>query len=124
MKKNILFILICFGILSFRIPTREKEKIQLIKTKLQVTVRNDLGNLESGVKVQLFKSEADYKDSKNPVTEAKQTDDKGKVTFEDLEPIVYYMNAEKGALNNFNAGVATEKLTASRLNKLTVIISE
>jgi hypothetical protein len=37
---------------------------QLIKTQLVITVRNELGNTEEGVKIQLYETEEDYKAEK------------------------------------------------------------
>jgi len=95
---------------------------QLFKTNLKITVRNELGNLEEGVSVQLFKTEDDYRNEENPATEALMTNDKGEVKFKDLEPIIYFVNAEKGDKNNIGAGVQTDSLQEGKLNKITVII--
>jgi len=122
MKKNLLLLVISFGILSFKTP--KEDNLQILKTKLQITIRNDLGNLESGAKVILYKTQEDYDASKNPVGEAKLTDAKGKVTFDNLEPIAYFVNAEKDKKNNFGAGVATARLAPKKLNKITIVISE
>ena len=95
---------------------------QLFKTNLKINVRNELGNVEEGVSVQLFKSEEDYRNETNPATEAQMTDNKGDVKFKDLEPIIYFVNAEKGDKNNIGAGVQTDTLQEGKLNKITVII--
>ena len=94
---------------------------QIMKTNLRITVRNELGNLESGATVAVYKSKEDFEKSVNPVALDK-TDDKGIVTYEDMEAIVYYVTAEKGDRNNFGAGEKTEALTANRMNKMTIII--
>jgi len=95
---------------------------QLFKTNLKITVRNDLGNLEEGVSVQLFPTEDDYRNETNPATDVQLTDSKGEVKFKDLEPKIYFINAEKGDKNNIGAGVQTDTLEEGKLNKLTVII--
>ena len=97
--------------------------LQLLKTKLQITVLNDLGNVEKGVTIQLFKTEEDYQQSINPI-QTKTTDAKGKITFENLDEASYYILAEKGDMNNNDGGSKTEKLTPHRINKITIIISE
>lgn len=96
---------------------------QLLKTNLRITVRNELGNLESGATVAVYKTKEDYEKSTNPVALDK-TDSKGIVTYEDMEAIVYYVTAEKGDRNNFGAGEKTEALTPNKMNKMTIIISE
>ncbi|MBC7922510.1 MAG: hypothetical protein H7Z75_15630 [Ferruginibacter sp.] len=96
---------------------------QLLPTRLEITVRNELGNLEAGASVQLFKTQQDYDKGENPVTEVKKTDAKGRTVFSDLEAIEYYVQAEKGDLDNQDAGVKTIKLVTKRTNKVTIIIS-
>lgn len=95
---------------------------QLFKTNLKITVRNELGNIEEGVSVQLFPTEEDYRNETNPVTEVQMTNDKGEVKFKDLEPKAYFVNAEKGDKNNYGAGVKTDELEEGKLNKITIVI--
>lgn len=95
---------------------------QIFKTNLKITVRNDLGNTVENVAVQLFLTEEDYRNETNPATEVAYTDEKGEVKFSNLEPRVYYVNAEKDDMNNIGAGVATNKLEEKKTNKVTIII--
>lgn len=94
---------------------------QLIKTTLHVTVRNDLGNTEDGVTVQLYETEDAYKEEKNPAAEA-TTDEKGVARFKDMKAISYFVLAKKGDKNNFGGGEQTGKLEAKRINKVTIVI--
>lgn len=96
---------------------------QLFKTNLRITVRNELGNIESGATVAVYKTKEDYDKGINPVALDK-TDDKGTVVYDNMEAIVYYVTAEKGDRNNFGAGEKTEPLTPNKTNKMTIIISE
>ncbi len=95
--------------------------IQLLPTSLKIVVRNNLGNTEENVKVQLYKSKEDYRNETQAVS-VELTDKKGRVTFKKLEPIVYYINATKGEANNYGMGAQTDTLEEGRINKLTVII--
>ena len=95
---------------------------QLLPTNLKITVRNELGNVEEGVSVQLFATKADYEKEENAVTEGLLTDKKGVVKFKDLKTISYYILATKDDKNNYGAGVQTDKLEAGKVNKVTVII--
>lgn len=111
---SILFVFcILFSLTSF----------DLFKTNLRITVRNELGNIEDGATVAVYKTKEDYEKSTNPVALDK-TDAKGIVTYEGMEAIVYYVTAEKGDRNNFGAGEKTEALTPNKMNKMTIIISE
>lgn len=97
-------------------------KIQLLKTSLEITVRNSLGNTEEGTSVQIFETEEDYNNEENPVGGKQITDEKGRVKFSDLKPMIYYIYATKDDMSNFNAGIKTDTLQEKRMNKVTVII--
>lgn len=100
-----------------------ENKADVFPTKLQVTVLDEVGSPVSGVEVELYKSEADYEAGKNPVGSKMKTDAKGRVTFNELEPIIYFVKAEKGDLDNSGAGTHTEVLVAKKTNKVNVILS-
>src|SRR5688572_20091348 len=94
---------------------------QLIKTQLTITVRNELGNIEPGVTVQLFGLEEDYKTEKNVAAEG-VTDKKGVVKFKELYAKSYYVIARKDDKDNSGGGEQTGKLEANKINKVTIII--
>ena len=94
---------------------------QIIKTQLTVTIRNELGNTEEGVTVQLFEKEDDYKTEKNVAAEGK-TDKKGVVKFKDLKSISYYVIARTEEKDNSGGGEQTGKLEENRINKVTIVI--
>lgn len=96
-------------------------QFQIIKTQMSVTIRNELGNTEDGVTVQLYETEDDYKAEKNAVAEG-LTDEKGVAKFKELKAISYYVLAKKGDKNNFGGGEQTGKLEAKRINKVTIVI--
>jgi protocatechuate 3,4-dioxygenase beta subunit len=100
-----------------------QNKADVFPTKLQVTVLDEAGNPVIGAEVELYKSEADYEAGKNPVGTKMKTDAKGKATFSELEPVIYFVKAEKGDLDNSGAGTHTEALVAKKINKVNVIIS-
>lgn len=117
MKYFVLFSLfLLLGFISVR-------KANILPTKLDITVRDELGNVVEGASVQLFKTQEDYDKSQNPISEVKKTDAKGRVVFTDLEAKEYYVQAAKGDLDNGGAGIKTIPLVAKRTNKVTIIIS-
>ena len=116
MNKRIILPCLILCVLAFTGAT------QIFKTNLKITVRNTLGNAEENVSVQLFRTEDDYRNETNPATEVAYTNEKGEVKFTDLEPRVYFVNAEKGDMNNIGAGVQTNKLEEKKTNKVTIII--
>jgi len=94
---------------------------QIIKTQLTITVRNELGNTEEGVKVQLFENEEDYKSEKNVAAEG-YTDNKGNVKFKELKAIPYFVIARKDDKDNSGGGEQVGKLEPNRINKVTLVI--
>ncbi|HEY0743283.1 MAG TPA: carboxypeptidase regulatory-like domain-containing protein [Chryseosolibacter sp.] len=93
---------------------------QLIKTTLTVTVRDELGNIVEGAKVQLFENEEDYTAEKNVAAEG-VTDKKGLLKLKDLKAIEYYLIVRKDDKDNSGGGEKT-KLEEKKINKVTVII--
>ena len=96
---------------------------QMIPTSLKITVRNELGAIESGVSVTLYANKEDYEKSANAVASGK-TDNKGMIYFQYLKELNYYISAEKGSRNNFGAGEKIDNLEINKVNKVTLIISE
>ncbi len=94
---------------------------QLIKTSLNVTVRDEVGNTVQGATIQLFEKEEDYKTEKNAVMEG-VTDDKGFLKLRELKPISYFIIVRKDDQDNSGGGERTGKLEEKRINKVTVII--
>lgn len=116
--KNLKFAFLIVGVIGLFAFT----STQMLKTSLTITVRNNLGNIEEGVNVQLFPTEEDYRNETNPSTDKLVSDKKGRVRFKDLEPKVYFVNAVKGDKNNIGAGVQTDTLAEGKVNKVTIII--
>ncbi len=102
--------------------TPKNEEAQFLKTNLRIVIQDDLGNIQEGATVTLYGSNEDYRKSENPVADSQVTDNKGRVTFKDLEPKVYHVHAEKGKMNNNNLGVQTDTLEAKKLNKVAIVI--
>jgi hypothetical protein len=94
---------------------------QIIKTQLQVTIRDEVGNTAEGVTVQLYENEDDYKAEKNAAAEA-ITNKKGVAKFKDMKAISYFVLAKKGDVNNFGGGERTGILDAKKINKVTIVI--
>jgi len=94
----------------------------ILKTSLEITIRDRLGNTVEGVKVKLYKTYEDFNNDTNFIAEPLQTDGKGKVLFKNLEAIPYYISAVKGDNNNYGDGEMVDTLIESRRNKVTIII--
>lgn len=91
-------------------------------TSLRIKIHNELGNIEDSVEVTLYKSMADYRKEVNPALPTRYTNEKGRTTFKNVEPIIYYIHAEKGNKDNIGKGVVSDTVKVGQLNKLTIII--
>ena len=94
---------------------------QIIKTQIAITIRNEVGNTEEGVKIMLFETEEDYTKEVNVVAEG-ETDDRGVIKFKELKATSYFVIARKGDKDNSGGGEQTGKLEANRVNKVTIVI--
>ena len=115
-----LFVLL--AILSMAVYSNSVQA-QVLTTKLQVTVRDDAGNLVEGATVRLFASEADYTKEENQIGKTLKTNTKGQASFDALEPKEYYIIVEKEDMDNSDGGSKVEAIKPNRINKITVIIS-
>ena len=97
-------------------------KPAMVSTKLRITILNELGNIEDSVAVTLYRHKNDYREEVNSVKPVQYTDKKGRTTFADLDPVEYYIHAEKGDKTNVGAGVVADVLKKGKMNKLTIII--
>jgi len=94
---------------------------QLIKTTLNLTVRDEVGNTVEGATVQLFETEEDYIAEKNVAVEG-VTDAKGVLKLKDLKAMSYFVIVRKDDKDNSGGGERTGKLEEKRINKVTVVI--
>jgi hypothetical protein len=111
-QPRILFIVAFFLVAS---------SFQLIKTTLNLTVRDEVGNTVEGATVQLFETEDDYIAEKNIAVEG-VTDAKGVLKLKDLKAMSYFVIVRKDDKDNSGGGERTGKLEEKRINKVTVVI--
>lgn len=94
---------------------------QIIKTTLNLTVRDEVGNTVEGATVQLFEKEEDYTAEKNVAAEG-TTDAKGILKLKDLKAMSYFIIVRKDDKDNSGGGERTGKLEEKRINKVTIVI--
>ena|SRR5688572_22322546 len=94
---------------------------QIIKTTLNLTVRDEVGNTVEGATVQLFEKEEDYTAEKNVAVEG-TTDAKGVLKLKDLKAMSYFVIVRKDDKDNSGGGERTGKLEEKRINKVTIVI--
>jgi hypothetical protein len=102
-------------------------------TDLKLTIENESNSFitEGSVSVTLYKTETDWINKTNAVGVTTSTDPNGIVTFKNLEAINYYIDANKGSLNNYFKASAslpnyytTTSLTANTENSQLVFIKK
>ena len=93
-----------------------------LPTKLRITVIDNLGNFVEGAQVTIYANEDDYNSDQNPISGPLKTDKKGRVTFKDLNPQSYFVDARFGDKTNIGEGVKTAPLQKSRVNKVNTVI--
>ncbi|WP_424963590.1 carboxypeptidase regulatory-like domain-containing protein [Ekhidna sp.] len=98
-----------------------KSEAQLLPTKLRVTVIDRLGNFVEGATVSIYETEKDYLASENAIATLK-TDKKGRVTFKEVKPMAYFVEAKFEDMNNNGEGVKTGELSEGRINKVNTVI--
>lgn len=116
MKVRLSLLVVLFFVFSSFAP------LQVLKTSLQLTIMDGIGNYQGDVEVTLYETEEDYKAETNPVQDPKFTDKKGKVTFKELKSQSYYVKAVKGKKNNVGGAEQTAELVEGRKNKANIII--
>ena len=94
----------------------------ILKTSLEITIMNRLGNIVENCEVQLYGNREDYEKEENSLAESQMTNKKGKVLFKELEPVPYFIRAEKGKVNNFGEGEMVDTLVVGRRNKVNIVI--
>jgi hypothetical protein len=110
-----------FKVLALLVLIVTASAFQIIKTSLNVTVRDETGNTVEGATVQLFEKEEDYTKEQN-VAATGITDKKGYVKIKDLKSIAYFIIVRKDDKDNAGGGEKVGKLDAKKMNKITVVI--
>ena len=119
--KRIIQLSLTFSFLIFLMSFIQADK-KYLPTSLRITVIDGMGNFVEGAKVTLYASEDDFKKSENPVQEAQLTDVKGRVTFRDLNPQVYYVDVVKDKMTNYGGAQVTSMLAEKKMNKVNIVI--
>jgi len=116
---RVLSLIVCIALStpSFSLSSAD----QLLPTKLRVTVIDGLGNFVEGASVSIYESEKDYLASENAVATLK-TDSKGRVTFKNVKPMAYFIEAKHEGKNNNGEGVMTGELSEGKINKVNTVI--
>ena len=108
--KNSLLVVTLISLSSFCIQSCSKDSIESPKTtSLEITIRDDLGNIIPNATVKLYQSETDYKNETNSLS-VKTSNASGVVIFDNLTSIKYYFSADKDCLSNAFGGVATASI--------------
>ncbi|NMM48852.1 prealbumin-like fold domain-containing protein [Marinigracilibium pacificum] len=123
--RNLVFLLalLTSSVINFSFVSDSVVENQIFTTSLRLTVLDELGNPVEGAEVKLYKTEDDYNSSENHVKEVYKTDQKGRVVIKDLDMEKYYVNVEKGDLNNYMTGNIVGPLENGKMNRANIIIN-
>ena len=120
---TVLLIAATFFTTFFSSCTKEEE-VKPDPTRLQITVRDELGNAVSGTTVKLYASQADWENETNQVGSTQVSDASGNVTFSDLSNIKYYWFAEKDCKNNYHgSAMVVNPLTSNTTTTVNTVLS-
>ncbi len=119
MKKSVFIAIIFFtAFISFSFTA----KSQILPTGMRITVISRLGNTVENAKVTVYENQEDYENEENAVAGPAFTDNKGRVTFKNLEEKQYYVQVVKGDENNYGDAEQTGKLIKGKVNKFNIVI--
>jgi uncharacterized GH25 family protein len=117
--KNLLSLALLFLIVSINPIDAES---QLMSTGMRITVLSRLGNTIENAKVTVYQNKKDYESEENAIAGPAFTDEKGRVTFKNLEEKEYYVQVIKGDDNNYGDAEQTGKLKKGKINKFNIVI--
>jgi|GEM_PF-4981945 len=91
-------------------------------TKLSITVTDSEGNTLPQVMVSIYTTKVDWEQDTNGLTAT--TNSEGAATFDDLQPISYFINSEKNESNNWFGTIETSILMEATTNEVSVQLTE
>ena len=91
-----------------------------LKTSLNLTGRDETGNIVAGASIKLSAKKDDYDKEVKPIAEG-ITDEKGVFKFKELNHLSIFILVRKDDKDNSGGGEQT-KLEQGKINKVTVII--
>lgn len=94
----------------------------ILKTSLNVTVRDETGNLVPGANIKLYSNRENWEKETGHFAEG-VTDEKGIFKFKEVTQLNIYLLVRKDDRDNTNGGEQT-KLEDGKINKITVVIQE
>lgn len=97
-------------------------ELQVLPTGMRITVLSRLGNTIENAKVTVFDNRDDYENEENAIAGPAFTDEKGRVTFKNLEEKQYFVQVIKGDDNNYGDAEQTGKLKKGKINKFNIVI--
>lgn len=116
------FLSIASALLLVFSTTSIAAEFQVLSTGMRITVLSRLGNPIENAKVTLYDNQEDYESEENAKAGPAFTDEKGRVTFKNLDEKQYYVQVIKGDENNYGDAEQTGKLKKGKLNKFNIVI--
>jgi len=118
--RNLLSIAIIFFIVLG--STAVSAELNILPTGMRITVLSRLGNPVENAKVIVYETREDYDSEENSIAGPAFTDEKGRVTFKNLDEKHYFVQVVKGDESNYGDGEQTGKLKKGKINKFNIVI--
>ncbi len=119
MRNLISVVIVFFIVLS---TTAVSAELQILPTGMRITVLSRLGNPVENAKVTVYETRDDYDNEENSIAGPAFTDEKGRVTFKNLEVKQYFVQVIKGDDSNYGDAEQTGKLKKGKINKFNIVI--
>jgi len=124
MKKFSIFIFSLLLIGTVVLTNCKKDEETKDPTSFEITLNDNLGNPVSNATVKLYKTQSDWQNGTNQVGTNQISNTSGKVSFTNLDAIIYYWFAEKDCISNYNGSIrVTTALTANVKNTVTTVLA-
>ncbi|NLJ06417.1 MAG: hypothetical protein GX437_01975 [Sphingobacteriales bacterium] len=122
MRQTFISLTVLFFLTSVFFSCKD-EPDPVIKTTLKITVKNQQSQAIDSAEVLLFANGEDWSNKRNALFPAKFTDKNGEVSYVDIDTTEYWINVEKGNLNNWFTTTKTNgAIPANKVTELTIII--
>lgn len=115
-------LIVAIIFIIFHNVTGTPQEPKMLPTGMRITVLNSLGNIVENAKVTVYGSRNDYEKEENAVAGPVFTDEKGRVTFKNLDEKIYFVQVLKGDESNYGDGEQTGKLSKGKINKFNIVI--
>ncbi|MCK9450885.1 MAG: hypothetical protein M0Q90_04290 [Bacteroidales bacterium] len=122
MKKFTLILAALIGLTTLSSCKKKEDEKLPVTTSLELIIRDDIGNIVTDARVELYSSKDDWENITDQIGETQISNDAGVVRFIDLTDIKYYFFVEKHFYNNVNGSISTTSPLTKNINNIHNVI--